>query len=102
MSTSASPTFSCRLLSASAAAYGVNDDGTFTQREPWYSTVGFHAPPTVIVGGAANIDAAIVGTNDDGVIVAFRGTIPPANPIVSSVRQLSGSSWSCSCSWSCT
>jgi hypothetical protein len=38
--------------------------------------VGYLAPPTPISGGDDGIDACSVGENADGVIVAFRGTLP--------------------------
>lgn len=70
-------TIECRMMCASAAAYGINEDGSLTERKPYYDAVGFHDTPEVIVGGLANINACLVGTNDDGVICAFRGTIAP-------------------------
>lgn len=71
----------CRLLAASVAAYGINPDGSFTPDPAFYDAVGFKSEPTLITGGVANIDAALVGTNGDGVILAFRGTLPPTPPI---------------------
>ena len=71
----AAPTLECRLLCASGCAYGIDGNGMFTPPEPRYSAVGFQAPPTVIVGGMKNVNACLVGTNADGIVVAFRGTL---------------------------
>ena len=43
------------------------------------------ADPTIITGGLDAIDAALVGLNPDGIIVAFRGTLPPIPPITQSI-----------------
>jgi hypothetical protein len=68
----------CRLLSASASAYGVDVAGGFCPPHPYFDAVGFVETPTLIVGGAEEINACLIGTNrDDGLIVAFRGTLPP-------------------------
>lgn len=68
----------CRLMCACRCAYGIDTTtGVFTPPEPYYRAVGFTAMPAAISGGDDNIDAALVGTTDDGVVVAFRGTLPP-------------------------
>jgi hypothetical protein len=68
----------CRLLAASASAYGIDVTGGFTPHQPYFDAVGFVDSPTAIVGGLDQINACLVGTNrDDGVVVAFRGTLPP-------------------------
>jgi hypothetical protein len=66
-----------RLLCASVATYGINPIGTFIPPEPYYSAVGFIAPPVALVAGEDDIDACLIGTTNEGVILAFRGTIPP-------------------------
>ncbi len=71
----AAPTLDCRLLCASACAYGIDCNGNFAPPEPHYSAVGFQAVPMPIVGGMKNINACLVGTNVDGIVVAFRGTL---------------------------
>jgi hypothetical protein len=77
-------TLDCRLLAASAAAYGiVAPGGTFTKQQPYYDAVGYKSEPVVIAGGPEGIDAALVGCNDDGVILAFRGTLPPGKNLPS-------------------
>jgi hypothetical protein len=71
-------TRACRLLAASASAYGIDATGGFTPPQPYFGAVGFVDPPTVIVGGVDHSSACLIGTNhDDGVIVAFRGTFAP-------------------------
>jgi len=66
-----------RSLCASVAAYGINPTGKFIPSDPYYSAIGYLAPPVAFVGGEDDIDACLVGTTDQGVVLAFRGTIPP-------------------------
>lgn len=66
-----------RSLCASVAAYGINKIGTFILSDPYYSAIGYLTPPVAFVAGDDDIDACLVGTTDQGVILAFRGTIPP-------------------------
>jgi hypothetical protein len=73
------PTLDGRLLCASGAAYFITQDGTLAAPagdDVYYPGAGFVAPPTTFVGGADLIDACLVGTSPDGVVVAFRGTMP--------------------------
>lgn len=67
----------CQLLCASVATYGIHATGQFTPVAPYYNAIEFLAPPTVLVAGDDDIDACLVGTTTQNVIVAFRGTIPP-------------------------
>jgi hypothetical protein len=67
----------CRSLCASVAAYGIDPTGKFTPQEPYYSAVGFLVPPVAFAAGDNDIDACLVGTTDQGVVLAFRGTVPP-------------------------
>jgi hypothetical protein len=67
----------CRSLCASVSAYGIDATGKFIPSEPYYSAVGFLSPPVAFVAGEDDIDACLVGTTDQGVVLAFRGTIPP-------------------------
>jgi Lipase (class 3) len=74
-----SVTLDCQLLCASGCAYYVT--GTSYQPLPgdrWGPVVGFASPPTPVAGGDDLIDACLVGENAKGVIVAFRGTLPPS------------------------
>jgi hypothetical protein len=73
------------MLAASAAAYGVQTDGSLVRRQPSYDRVGFIGNPVAISSGPDDIDAALVGLNTDGIIIAFRGTLPPRPPITTPV-----------------
>jgi len=69
-----------RLMCASSDAYGIDEAGDYTAEPPYAEGVGWNNahPPVAIVGGPANINACLVGVNqDDGIIVAFRGTMMP-------------------------
>jgi hypothetical protein len=70
-------TLQAQLLCASNAAYGITGTGKFAPQEPYYTAIGFVSPPVVLVAGDDDIDACLVGTTPQGVILAFRGTIPP-------------------------
>jgi hypothetical protein len=74
-------TRNCRLLCACGCAYNINPGTGHYQLPPgdrYGPVVGYQGPPTPISGGDDNIDACLVGENGDGVIVAFRGTLPPS------------------------
>jgi pimeloyl-ACP methyl ester carboxylesterase len=76
-----SVTLSCRLLCACGCAYNIDPCTGRYQPPPGdrYSPVtGYLTAPTPISGGDDRIDACLVGENADGVIVAFRGTLPPS------------------------
>ncbi len=70
----------CRLLCASVCAYSVQSDATVTPAQPYYDAAGFARAPTAFVAGADAINACLVATTGDGVVVAFRGTLPPGSP----------------------
>ena len=72
------PTLDGRLLCASGCAYGIKGNGTLPidPNDVDYPGAGFLAPPTTFVGGADLIDACLIGKTVDGVVVAFRGTMP--------------------------
>lgn len=72
-----------RMFAASACAYEVDLNGNYVPAEPYHSAVGWTAPPTAVKGGLLNIDAALIGANPDGIVIAFRGTLPPAVTIPS-------------------
>jgi hypothetical protein len=78
--TGTASTIEGRLMCASSDAYGIDENGNYTAVGPFHEGAGWDNahPPVVIVGGAANINACLVGVNqDDGIIVAFRGTMLP-------------------------
>ena len=70
----------CRLLCTSVCAYGIQNDGTVAHDQPYFDAIQFAHEPTARVAGGVEINACLVGTNTDGVIVGFRGTLPPASP----------------------
>jgi hypothetical protein len=67
-----------RLLCASGCAYAITGGGFDpTAAAPYYNGAGVTQPPVAFVGGVKDINACLVGVNADGVVVAFRGTLPP-------------------------
>ena len=72
----------CTLACACATAYGINPvNGQYKPVSPFCDVVNFDPAPTVINGtGSDRINACLVGKNSNGIIVAFRGTIPPGDP----------------------
>jgi hypothetical protein len=70
----------CRLLCASVCAYSVQNDSTVGQQPPYYAAAQFKQAPTALVAGGDAINACLVATTNDGVVVAFRGTLPPSSP----------------------
>jgi hypothetical protein len=83
--TAINSTLSCRLLCAAECAYDIQPNLPFVKRQPYYDNMGLLADPAIITGGIDAIDAALVGINDYGIIVAFRGTLPPLPPITISI-----------------
>lgn len=86
--TSAANTIDCRMLCACGCAYGIDDGGNYSPLSPYTEGVGWDSahPPQPIVAGAANINACLVGVNhDDGIIVAFRGTVLPIPVTLTSI-----------------
>lgn len=77
----ASITLNCTLACASATTYGIDPaTGAYVPQQPFSDVVNFDAAPSVInSGGSDRINAALVGKNAAGIIVAFRGTIPPTD-----------------------
>src|SRR5260370_12552597 len=65
----------CRLAKACNVAYYADQPGGVTSC-PSYSDVGFTSIPDVVISGVDQIDAGIVGSCADCVIVALRGTLP--------------------------
>src|SRR5262249_57077105 len=73
------PTLDGRLLCASGAAYAITGDEPTLAPDPdnvYLAGAGFVRPPKVLVGGQREIDACLVGEIADGVVIAFRGTLP--------------------------
>lgn len=65
----------CRMIKASAVAYGIGQPGGIGA-SPYYKALNFQAAPKVFQAGTDNIDGCYVGTTADGVVLAFRGTLP--------------------------
>jgi hypothetical protein len=73
------PTLEGRLLCAAGAAYAITADEPTVAPDPenvYLAGAGFVRPPSALVGGPREIDACLVGEIADGVVVAFRGTLP--------------------------
>lgn len=69
-----------RLLSAATCAYDILADGSFTPCGPHYPAVGWVTKPAAYFAPDACINACLIGTTHaDGIIRAFRGTLPPIN-----------------------
>jgi len=64
-----------KLLCASVLAQGIDEEGTRTELPKFVKCAGFLNNGTVVQGGIDNNDLALVATIDEGVVVAFRGTI---------------------------
>jgi hypothetical protein len=72
-----------RLLCACDCAYVIRPGDTIVEPAaavPYYTGVGFVRPPAAFEGGQEEINACLVGTTSDGVVVAFRGTLPIDGP----------------------
>jgi pimeloyl-ACP methyl ester carboxylesterase len=68
-----------RLLSACGCAYDIAPYGcAYTPDTVFSPVVNYSNPPKPICAGTDLINACLVGQNADGIIVAFRGTLPPS------------------------
>ena len=67
-----------RLLCCSECTYSIANSGILNQgpNDIYYEGAGFISPPRTFVGGFAGINSCLIGTNSDGIVVAFRGTMP--------------------------
>jgi len=66
-----------RLLCAAGCAYDIPPDTCAYKADPVFSpAVSYTNPPKPICAGTDLINACLVGQNSDGIIVAFRGTLP--------------------------
>ncbi len=75
-----STSLECRLLCASMTAYSITNDGPLTPPQPYFDASQFLDDPVGFVGGNDAINACLVGTTVDGVMLAFRGTLPLDSP----------------------
>lgn len=73
------PTINGQMICASNCAYAIDASGVLPLdgTDRYYAGAGFVRPPTTFLGGKEDINACLVGTIPDGVVVAFRGTLPP-------------------------
>jgi hypothetical protein len=79
MTPSVSTSLNFRLLSACGCAYDIAPGGSAYTPDTVYSpVVAYTSAPKAICGGFDSINACLVGENADGIIVAFRGTLPPS------------------------
>jgi hypothetical protein len=72
-----------RLLCASGCAYAITQGESSLDPDaaaPYYAGVGFTRPPVTFRAGGEDINACLVGTSGDGVVVAFRGTLSLDGP----------------------
>lgn len=65
----------CRLLAACACTYAIETPGG-VKTCPQFPFVGFKDDPATFQAGPDDINACLVGDMGDGVVLAFRGTIP--------------------------
>jgi Lipase (class 3) len=65
------------MLAACGCSYGIDEDGSFSALQPYFDASGLQTGPSVIAGGPDKVNACLVGQNADGVVIAFRGTLPP-------------------------
>ncbi|MGB8962756.1 MAG: lipase family protein [Pseudonocardiaceae bacterium] len=75
-----STSLECRLLCASMTAFSITNDGPITVAQPYFDGAQFIDDPVGFVGGNEAINACLVGTTVDGVVLAFRGTLPLDSP----------------------
>jgi len=86
----AASTLEGRLLCASGAAYAITGNQPTLAPDPmdvYQSGAGFVRAPSVVNGGPREIDACLVGEIEDGVVVAFRGTLPFNIHQITSIRD---------------
>jgi Lipase (class 3) len=73
------PTLDGRLLCASGAAYAITGDMKTLAPDPqdvYIAGAGFVGDPAVFTAGPLAIDGCLVGEIEDGLVLAFRGTLP--------------------------
>lgn len=69
----------CTLLNACGAAYNIAPGTcTYTADQIYSPNVGYTQGPQTACGGTNLINAATVGQCSFGIVVAFRGTLPPS------------------------
>lgn len=88
--TSIAPSLYARLACACDCAYGISaTNGSYTPPAIYDDGVDWTTPPTAIFApsktssAGPQINACLVGVNQDGIIVSFRGTLPLAWTVAS-------------------
>jgi hypothetical protein len=84
------PALEGRLLCACSAAYAITGNAPTLAPDPtnvYLNGAGFVRPPSIVDGGPREIDACLVGEIQDGLVVAFRGTLPFNIHQISSIRD---------------
>lgn len=82
------PTLSSRLASACVCSYGISaKTGHYTPPAIYDAAVNWIGTPKPVaapsIPGGPLINACLIGLNQDGIILAFRGTLPPAWTVAS-------------------
>lgn len=87
---SVAPTLASRLACACNCAYGISsNDGHYAPPNIYEAGVGWIGTPEPISAPEAGqpdgprVNACLVGRNGDGIVLAFRGTLPPAWTVAS-------------------
>jgi len=75
----AATTLAGRLFHASRLAYAITAQGALAASADALAA-GFMQPAAAVVQGPDGIDAACVTRSADGLVVTFRGTLPPDSP----------------------
>ncbi len=72
-------TLNCILVNACGAAYNIGPGTcTYVADQIYAPNVPYQEPPRTACGGSNLINAATVGQCPFGIVVAFRGTLPPS------------------------
>jgi hypothetical protein len=66
-------TLACRMAKACDCTYAIGRPGG-PAASPSYAAVGFTSPPAIIE--ADGINAALLGPTAEGLLLAFRGSLP--------------------------
>ena len=76
-----------RMLCAANVSYDISPTGTFAKEAPMYGGAAFTEEPRIYMGGPDNIHAALLGRTQDGLLLAFRGTLGPSEVTSPAVRD---------------
>lgn len=76
-----------RMLCAANVSYDISPTGAFAREAPMYGGAGFQEEVKIYQGGTENIHAALLARTQDGIVVAFRGTLGPQEVSSASLRD---------------